>query len=322
VKSNLLGHTQVRVSALGFGAAPIGNPSRSEDDAAVAAVHAAWDGGVRYFDTAPLYGLGLSERRLGAALAGCPRSQFSVSTKVGRLLADGDWHWDFSRDGVRRSLEESLIRLGLGRVDIVYVHDPEDHLGQALDEAIPALVELRDQGVVGAVGAGMNYVHPLRRLVAEADIDVVMLAGRWTLLDRSGGALLAECKQRGVAVVAAAPFNSGLLSQPWPADDAQFDYAPAPHALLDTARAMAAECERFGGWLPNAAIQFPLRHGVVSSVVVGMASAAEVAADLMRATTALPDELWPALDKVLVTRRVPVPATQASASVPPDTTTT
>jgi D-threo-aldose 1-dehydrogenase len=221
------------VSRLGFGGASLGNLYLETPDAqARASVDAAWDGGVRYFDTAPHYGLGLSERRLGAALAGRPRADYVLSTKVGRLLVpnkaptgsdleaggfavpdDLVRRFDFSRDGVLRSLEASLDRLGVGRVDIVYVHDPDEHMDQAIAEAIPALAELRDQGVVGAVGAGMNQWQALRRMVREADLDVVMLAGRWTLLDRSGAPLLAACAERGVAVVAAAPYNSGLLAR-------------------------------------------------------------------------------------------------------------
>ncbi|MFB7274999.1 aldo/keto reductase, partial [Streptomyces sp. NPDC056244] len=219
-----LGRTDVRVSPLGFGAAPIGNLYTAlDDDRARATVEAAWDAGVRYYDTAPHYGLGLSERRLGAALAHRPRGEFTVSTKVGRLLephpaptgsdlAAGGFavpdalirRPDYSRDGVLRSLEGSLTRLGLDRVDIVYVHDPDDHLDTALDQALPALAELRDEGVIGAVGVGMNTVAPLLRIVAEADVDAVMVAGRWTLIDRTAGPLLEACERRGVSVVAAA----------------------------------------------------------------------------------------------------------------------
>ena len=236
------------VSGLGFGGASLGNLYVETSDAeARASVDAAWDGGVRYFDTAPHYGLGLSERRLGAALAGRPRADYVLSTKVGRLLEpnpaptgsdlesggfavpdDLVRRFDFSRDGVLRSLEASLGRLGVSRVDIVYVHDPDEHLDQAISEAIPALAELRDQGVIGAVGAGMNQWQALLRMVREADLDVVMLAGRWTLLDRSGAPLLAECAERGVAVVAAAPYNSGLLARDWPEPGGHFNYGRAP----------------------------------------------------------------------------------------------
>ena len=224
------------VTELGFGGASLGNLYRETPDAeARLAVEAAWDGGVRYYDTAPHYGLGLSERRLGGALSGQPRDAYILSTKVGRLLepnaapagsdlASGGFavpddlvrRFDFSRDGVLRSLESSLHRLGVSRVDIVYVHDPDEYVHQAITEAVPALAELRDQGVIGAVGAGMNQRQALLRMIRETDLDVVMLACRWTLLHLSGAPLLAECAERGVAVIAAAPYNSGLLARDWP----------------------------------------------------------------------------------------------------------
>lgn len=313
-----VGRTAVQVSRLGFGGAQIGNLYTAVDDETAAqAVTAAWDAGVRYFDTAPHYGLGLSEHRLGAALAGRPRDQFVVSTKVGRLLApnpspsgsdidDGGFAVpdglarvrDYSRDGVRRSLDESLERLQLDRVDIVYVHDPDDYLDEAIGQAIPALAQLRDDGVVGAIGAGMNYWQALLRIVMESDVDAVMLAGRWTLLDRSGQPLLEACESRGVSVVAAAPFNSGLLSRPWPADGAYFDYAPAPAGLLASARALASACQEHGTTLPEAAMQFPLRHPAVACVVSGMRTAtqSQSSARFMRAE--IPATVWPVLEEV------------------------
>jgi len=317
-----LGNTELEVSELGFGAAQIGNLHSPVDDAtALGAVEAAWEAGVRYFDTAPHYGLGLSERRLGAALATKARGDFAVSTKVGRLLvpntapvgsdlAAGGFavpdeltrQLDYSADGVRRSLEESLGRLGLDRVDIVYVHDPDDpaHLAQTLKEAIPALCKLRDEGAVGAVGAGMNYWQPLFRIVKESDVDAVMLAGRWTLLDRSGEPLLELCEERGVSVVAAAPFNSGLLARPWPEEGALWNYAPAPGELLAKARALAEVCRRHGISLPAAALQFPLRHPAVASVVAGMRTSAQARECAANAGATIPEAVWAELDKALL----------------------
>jgi D-threo-aldose 1-dehydrogenase len=318
MNTHALGRTAVRVSALGFGAAPLGNLyAPLDDEEARAALDAAWEAGVRYFDTAPHYGLGLSERRLGAGLARRPRAEFTVSTKVGRLLephpaptgsdlAAGGFavpdtlirRFDYSRDGVRRSLEASLDRLGLDRVDLVYVHDPDDYLDTALKQALPALADLRDQGVIGAIGAGMNRVAPLLRIVAEADVDAVMVAGRWTLIDRSALPLLDACADRDVSVVAAAPFNSGLLARPWPPDGAHYDYGPAPEAILRHARDLARTCERHGTTLPHAAIQFPLRHPAVACVVAGLRSAAHAQSAAVWATTALPAEVWAALADV------------------------
>ncbi|WP_329545331.1 aldo/keto reductase [Streptomyces sp. NBC_01356] len=307
-----LGRTKVRVSPLGFGAAPIGNLyTPLDENQALATVAAAWDAGVRYYDTAPHYGLGLSERRLGTALAHRPRAEFTVSTKVGRLLephpaptgsdlAAGGFavpdtlvrRPDYSRDGVLRSLEGSLTRLGLDRVDIVYVHDPDAHLDAAVTEALPALAALRDQGVIGAIGVGMNAVAPLLRVVAEADVDAVMVAGRWTLADRTARPLLDACAGRGVSVVAAAPFNSGLLSRPRPPDDAFFDYGPAPEAMLLRARRLAEVCARHGTVLPHAAVRFPLRDPVVAGVVAGFRSPAEVTSAAQWVAGDLPEAAW------------------------------
>jgi D-threo-aldose 1-dehydrogenase len=306
-----LAGSALSMTVLGFGAAPIGNLYRRVTDAeAHATVDAAWQGGVRYFDTAPHYGLGLSERRLGAALAGYPRADYVISTKVGRILVrnpaptGSDLHnlfdvpddfvrrLDYSADGVRRSLADSLDRLGLDRVDIVLVHDPDDHLEQAIAEALPALVQLRDEGVVSAVGVGMNAVAPLRRVVAEADVDCVMVAGRWTLLDRSAERLLAECQRHGVSVLAAAPFNSGILASNHPSADSFFDYTGVPAPVLARAEELAAICAASGIDLPAAAIQFPLRHPAVTTVVAGMASESDSRADSALAAVNIPDSLW------------------------------
>ncbi|WP_078900502.1 aldo/keto reductase [Streptomyces sp. SBT349] len=302
----------LRLTELGFGAAQLGNLYRETSDAdAAGAVDAAWDAGVRYFDTAPHYGLGLSERRLGPVLAGRPRAEFTVSTKVGRLLvpsqgtarrtddggfavpADQRRVWDFSRDGVLRSLEGSLERLGLDRVDIVYLHDPDDHGEQAATSGVDTLVELREQGVVGAIGAGMNQSAMLAELVERCDLDLVMLAGRYTLLDQRARAdLLPLAEERGVGVVAAGVYNSGLLSRDRPAPDATYDYRPAPAALVARAHALADRCERHGATLPTAAVAHPLRHPAVVSVVLGARDARQSAANADRYRARPPEELW------------------------------
>ncbi len=312
-----LASTRATVTPLGFGAASIANLYSAVDDVtARAAVDAAWDGGVRYFDTAPHYGLGLSERRLGAALAERPREEFTISTKVGRLLLpnpapsgsdlgaggfavpdDLIRERDYSRAGVHRSLDASLQRLGLGYVDIVYIHDAEAHMEVALSEAVPALVELREQGVVRAIGVGMNFTEPLQRFVTEAPIDVAMVAGRWTLIDRSAQTVLDACLQRGVSVVAAAPFNSGLLARPWPADQSRFDYQPASPALIAHARELASACRRAGTVLPHAAIRFPLRHQAVRSVVVGLRTPGQSRSACRWAQTPISQDLWRDLDR-------------------------
>jgi D-threo-aldose 1-dehydrogenase len=316
MKSNRIGQTSVSLTTLGFGGAPVGNLFHSiTDDEAEAAISAAWDSGVRYFDTAPHYGLGLSERRLGSLLAGRPRSDFTISTKVGRLLSanpsstgsdldtggfdvpdDLIRTLDYSSDGVRRSIEESLGRLGLDHVDIVYVHDPDDHVDEVIRTTFPALVTLRDEGIVKAIGAGMNFWEPLLQFVHHSDIDIVMLAGRWTLLDRTGAPLLDECRRRGVAVVAAAPFNSGLLSRARPSSDGHFDYGTVSPELLARARAMAELCDSFGVTLPEVAINFPLRHDAVVSVVAGFRTEEQARTGAAWMDAKIPEELWHELE--------------------------
>ena len=296
---------------LGLGAAQLGNLDRTPSAAdAAAAIDAAWDAGIRYFDTAPHYGVGLSERRLGGHLQERHRDEYVISTKVGRLLVpspetahqrDGDFDvpadprrvWDFSRDGILRSVEDSLRRTGLDRFDILYLHDPDDHFEQASTEGIGALIELREQGVVTAVGAGMTHAGPLAELIRRADVDVVMCAGRFTLLDDEALAdLLPLATERGVDVVAAAVYNSGLLSRPRPAADAMFDYQPAPADLLERTNRIADLCEAHGVTLPAAAIAYVLRHPAVVSVVLGARGRAQVAENAARAQTPVPDALW------------------------------
>lgn len=314
--------TGVAVTELGFGAAPIGNLySAIGNDQARATVDAAWEGGVRYFDTAPHYGLGLSERRLGAALERFHREEFVISTKVGRLLvpnsapvgndlaADFDVPddltriRDYSADGVRASLEHSLDRLGLDRIDIALVHDPDDHLEQAAQEAIPALCELRDSGLIRCVGVGMNHVEPLRRLIAEpypsgVGIDVIMIAGRWTLLERAAEPLLDDCARRGISVLSAAPFNSGLLAADDPRPGGYFNYRAVDKDTLEQARAFAEASRRHGYTLPQAALRFPLRHPAVASAVAGMQSPQEAHRNAMLIAGDLTEPAWAELDHV------------------------
>ncbi|WP_061334696.1 aldo/keto reductase, partial [Streptomyces scabiei] len=303
--------TSVAVTELGFGASVIGNLYRetSADDAS-AAVDAAWDAGIRYFDTAPHYGLGLSERRLGAALRDRPRGEYVVSSKVGRLLVPNEAprgmdsegfvvrddlrrQWDFSRDGVLRSIEETLDRTGLDRLDIVYLHDPDDHWQQAADEAMPTLADLRDQGVIGAIGAGMNQSAMLARFLRETPADIVMLAGRYTLLDQTAlDDVLPAAHEHGKSVVAVGVFNSGLLSRDRPTQGMKYDYQDAPTTLVDRARAIADVCADHGTTLPAAAIAFPLTHPTIINVTLGMRTAEQVGRNVELHQRHIPEELW------------------------------
>jgi D-threo-aldose 1-dehydrogenase len=302
----------IPLTRIGFGSAPLGNLFREvSDDAAADAVEAAWDGGIRYFDTAPHYGVGLAERRLGAALATHPRDEYVVSTKVGRVLVPSPEtadqqddnlfavpaaqrrEWDFSRDGVLRSLEQSLDRLGLDRVDIVYLHDPDRHWEEASTTGVAALVELRDQGVVRSIGVGMNQAEMLTEFVRRTDVDLVMMAGRYTLLDqRAADELLPLAEERGVGVVAAAVYNSGISSTLRPQPGATYNYAPASQETIARVDAIADVCEEHWVTLPQAALAFPLRHPVVLSAVLGLRSPAEVQAAVTAAAAQVPDAMW------------------------------
>jgi len=257
--------------SLVFGGAPIGGLyAPVSDEAAAATLQAAWDAGIHAFDTAPHYGVGLSERRIGDFLAGRPRAEFVVSTKVGRRLApaagpvDGAEQFydtpalsrvcDYSADGTLRSLEDSLRRLRLDRADIALIHDPDDHMAEALDGAYPALARLRADGTVGAIGVGVNSVSAAEWFVAHCDLDCVLVAGRYTLLDESAArSLFPLCRSRGVAVLAGGVFNSGILADP--RDGAPYDYAPAPAEVLALARRIRDTCAAYGVPVGAAALQ-------------------------------------------------------------------
>jgi D-threo-aldose 1-dehydrogenase len=280
--------TGVAVSRLTLGCASMGGLYAAVDDATVAlGLQAAWDVGVRSFDTAPHYGVGLSEERLGAFLAGKPRSEFVVSTKVGRLLVETDADvegvdgfygtpkrrrvLDYSRDGVRRSIEQSCARLGLDRVDIALIHDPDEHWEVAIGEAYPALEELRGEGVVSAIGAGMNQSQMLERFVTESDIDCVLVAGCYSLLETSAAErLFPACRRADVAVLAAGVYESGILAKPRPG--AMFRYKQAPPELLARVERIAAVCAAHGVPLQAAALHYVLRHPDVTAVVLGARS--------------------------------------------------
>jgi D-threo-aldose 1-dehydrogenase len=298
------------VVELGYGAANLGNLYRAmSDEDAWAVCDAAWESGIRAFDTAPHYGLGLSERRLGAFLATKPRAEYVLSTKAGRLLrpspetadrldepnqfavpASLKRVWDFSAGGIRASLEESLERLGLDRVDILYLHDPDEHdLAGDLATGVPAVAALRDEGLVSAVGIGSKSTEALVAAVHTGALDLVMVAGRYTLLEQAED-VVAACRETGVGIVAAAVFNSGLLSKPRPGG--RYEYGDVPPEVLDRARRIADVCERHGVTLPEAALQFPLREPAVRSVVVGAATAEQVRENARRMAAEIPEALW------------------------------
>ena len=329
--------TRLRQSP-GLGGAPLGNLFRPlSDRTAIALVRYAHAAGARYFDTAPHYGHGRSERRLGDALRDFARDDYLVSTKVGRLLdpradAPADQHgyvdtlpfvqrYDYTAKGVRRSLADSLHRLGLARVDLVYVHDIDRathddahprRLADALDSGFPALATLKAEGTIGGYGLGVNDVEICRRVLRHADLDVILLAGRYTLADQSAlPELLPECQRRGVALVLGGPFNSGILAtgaRPRDGSVPYFNYAPAPRAIVERVAAIERVCKEFAVPLPAAALQFPLGHPAVTCVLPGARSAAEFDENLRRARYPIPARFWRALrDRHLIDARAPLP---------------
>lgn len=303
-----------RLGKLGFGVAQLGNLYREgTDENACDAVDAAWDAGVRYFDTAPHYGLGLSEKRLGRALADRPRGDYVISTKVGReLVSNPDYAGEldmensfavpatlmrqpsYDYDGIRRSLESSLERLGMDYVDIVYIHDPEAYnLDAVLSSALTAVEKLRDEGVVKSIGIGSKSVGALQRGVAEGDLDMIMVAGRYTLLEQPAAEeLLPLCEERGVNVVLAAPFNSGILATSKPSSKDRYEYGSAPSELLQKAQEISDVCEAFGVGLPAAAVQYPLRHPAIINVVAGATNRIQIEGNVRSMDHKIPRELW------------------------------
>ena len=293
---------------LALGTAPLASVFWGNDEAtALAAVQRACERGVRFFDTAPFYGLGESERRLGAGLrAAAAEAGAVIATKAGRLLEAGpdgsvEAVFNFSYDAAWRSVESSLDRLGTDRVGIVHVHDPDDHLDEALAGTHQAVADMRDQKMIDAVSVGTNAVSTAAFFLERGDLDCMLVAGRYTLLDQSAAPLIAACADRGVAYLAAGVFNSGVLARP--AEGAWYDYGPVSAERLERARAIESACRRHGASLAAAALAFPLAHPSVASVVVGMAAAAEVDENLDAAAAGVPADLWSELhDAGLVPR--------------------
>ena len=297
MKTRKIFRTGVELTEIGFGAASIGNLySETSSEDASGAVDQAWRSGIRYFDTAPHYGLGLSERRLGAALSDLPREQLVVSTKVGRLLVPNDRptesdgmfkvpgtlkrEWDFSRDGILRSIESSLERLQMDYIDILLLHDPDQSgIASAAETGAAALIELRDEGVVRAVGIGSNDATAVAEAFERTDIDVAMLAGRFTLLEQHGADMVFEAAA-GRSVIAVGVFNSGLLSKPRPEPGSMYNYEPAQKSQLEAATRLAELAEKHGATLPQAAVAFPLLRPEVAGIAIGMRSAQQVRANV------------------------------------------
>lgn len=314
------GKGALRFSELGFGSAPLGNLFRAVSDAdARATLDRGWEAGIRYYDTAPLYGLGLSETRLNPFLRGKPRGDYVISTKVGRLLRvatpetrDAPDKWidvpsrnevfDFSYDGVLRSLEFSLERLGLDRVDILYAHDLDlfsqgspgrlaEMQAAFMAGGYRALLRLREEGVIRAFGAGVNEWEPCKWLMERGDFDLFLLAGRYTLLEQESLGFLNAAAERGVGIVIGGPYNSGILAT-GPRPGAMWNYGPAPEAVLARAARLQEICARHSVRLVDAAFRFPLFHPAVVSVIPGGAGLAEMESNIAAAAAEVPGALW------------------------------
>jgi D-threo-aldose 1-dehydrogenase len=299
-----LGQTSLYLPRYGLGTGPLG---RIDAEAAIETVHYALERGITFFDTAPLYGYGQAEIYLGQALAGVPRTSYVLATKVGRLIRDGQATFDFSREAVLRSLEESLARLKVDYVDILHIHDPDDHYQAALNEAFPTLAELRVQGVIKAVGAGMNQWQMLQDFALNAGFDGFLLAGRYTLLEQSSLEFLKLCREKKIGLILGGVYNSGILAsdlQP----EATYNYRAAPPDILDKARHLAAVCQRHHVPLHVAAIQFPYANPAVTAIVMGADSKAHVAANLEALQAEIPARLWEDLKQEgLLPETAPVP---------------
>jgi aryl-alcohol dehydrogenase-like predicted oxidoreductase len=314
-----LGRADVVVTRIGLGLAPVARLPGSEGDRlAHETIDRAWDLGLRLYDTAPRYGFGASERRAGDALRSRPRTEFVLSTKVGWLLRAGrevstsgemtaTAVADFSYRGTMQSFEESLARLGLDRIDILHIHDPDDHFRAARQGSLKALAELRGKGAIGAVGAGMNQAPMLARFVRTGHFDAILLAGRYSLLDQSGlDELLPLCHQLGVGVIVAGIFNSGVLVKMHPG--ASYDYQPVSSSRLEQARAIEAICRRHDVPIAAAAIQLPFGHPAVRSVVVGARTPEQLAESMAMFAWSVPGGLWRDLKSAgLLAERVPTP---------------
>jgi D-threo-aldose 1-dehydrogenase len=304
-----VGKTGLDVSAIGFGAAPIAGLYREVPESeAVATIQAALDRGINYFDTAPAYGRGLSEQRLGLVLPKLPRESFVVSTKIGRLIdAERNIIRDYSRDGVLRSLEASLNLLQLDYVDIVHIHDPDHHYEEAIGQAYPALDELRDQGVIKAVSVGINQWQILMDFVRDGDFDCFMLANSYHLLQFGALPLLDLCAEKRIGILLAGVYATGILAT-GAVEGAKFRYRDASPEILERVRQIESICARFDVPLKAVALQFGMGHPAISSLVLGMSTPQRIGDNIEALAAPIPAEFWTALrEEGVVDEAVPLP---------------
>jgi D-threo-aldose 1-dehydrogenase len=287
-----LGNRGLALTRMGLGTGQLGAEEIAVEQG-IATAQMAFAQGIRLFDTAPLYARGRSETRLGEALAGVPRDDYQISTKVGRILdeATGEISFDYSHDGVMRSLESSLARLRTDRVDLLLIHDPDHHIEEALTEAYPTVAELRRQGVVRAIGAGMNQWQALTHFAQEADFDCFLLAGRYTLLEQTALEFLELCRQKGIGLLLGGVYNSGILAT-GAVEGARYQYRTAPPEMMEKTGALQALCDRHGVALNSAALQFAQVPAAVTSLVVGAVAPEEVVANVAALQATIPAAFW------------------------------
>ena len=303
LKMNQIGYSNLKVTNIGMGGAPL---VITEESNAIETLHTAYNEGIRYFDTAPYYGAGISEKYFGKFLSSVERNSFVISSKVGRIIENQEIKFDYTREGILRSLEESLERLNLDYIDIALIHDPDDHYHQALDESFPTLSDLKSQGIIKAIGCGMNQWQMLLEFANNADFDCFLLAGRYTLLDHSAMySLMPKCLEKNISIILGGPYNSGILASDFKSESTYF-YEPSPTKVTEKARLIKKVCDKYEVPLKAASLQFGLNHPSVVSTIPGPSNPNELKENLKMVNIAINNDLWKELkDKKLIDLECP-----------------
>ena len=303
LKMNQIGSSEIKVTDIGMGGAPLVS---TEESNAIETLQTAYNEGIRYFDTAPYYGTGISEIYFGKFLSSVKRNSFVISTKVGRLIENQEIRFDYTREGILRSLDESLKRLNLDHIDIALIHDPDDHYRQALNESFPTLADLKSQGIIKAIGCGMNQWQMLLEFANNADFDCFLLAGRYTLLDHSAMySLMPKCLEKNISIILGGPYNSGILASDFKSESTYF-YEPSPTKVTEKARLIKKVCDKYEVPLKAASLQFGLNHPSVVSTIPGPSNPNELKENLKMVNIAINNDLWKELkDKKLIDLECP-----------------
>ena len=303
LKMNQIGSSEIKVTDIGMGGAPLVS---TEESNAIETLQTAYNEGIRYFDTAPYYGTGISEIYFGKFLSSVKRNSFVISTKVGRLIENQEIRFDYTREGILRSLDESLKRLNLDHIDIALIHDPDDHYRQALNESFPTLSDLKSQGIIKAIGCGMNQWQMLLEFANNADFDCFLLAGRYTLLDHSAMySLMPKCLEKNISIILGGPYNSGILASDFKSESTYF-YEPSPTKVTEKARLIKNVCDKYEVPLKAASLQFGLNHPSVVSTIPGPSNPNELKENLKMVNITINNDLWKELkDKKLIDLECP-----------------